>query len=294
MNDTQTNPQTETTRVTARTRLSFVLLALLAIVPMASNARAEDTQSQSSTAELAKQTQNPVADVISVPFENYFYFNAGPNHATLYDLNVKPVIPFHLNEDWNLITRTIIPIVNEPSLSLGSRSGFGLGDINPSFFLSPAKSSGFIWGVGPTFTLPTATDSLLGSRKFSMGPTAVALIDKGPWLYGALVYNQWSVAGWGKQNVNNMLIEPFANYNFGKGWHLSTAPLITANWETEGSQQWTVPVGGGIGKLVRFGKFPADILVQAYSNVEHPKYTPDWELRFQITFLFPVSKKTPR
>jgi hypothetical protein len=127
-----------------------------------------------------------------------------------------------------------------------------------------------------------------------MGPTAVALIDKGPWLYGALVYNQWSVTGWGKQNVNNMLIEPFANYNFGKGWHLSTAPLITANWETEGSQQWTVPVGGGIGKLVRFGKFPADILVQAYSNVEHPKYTPDWELRFQIKFLFHVSKKTPR
>ncbi|HEY3856474.1 MAG TPA: neuromedin U [Verrucomicrobiae bacterium] len=294
MNDNFKNSIKEPDCAPILTSLRLLLSAFLAVASSVFTARAEDNPSQSSSAELAKQTQNPVADVISVPIENYFYFNAGPNHATLYDLNIKPVIPFHLNEDWNLITRTIIPIINEPSLSLGSRSGFGLGDINPSFFLSPAKSSGFIWGVGPTFTLPTATDSLLGSGKFSMGPTAVALMDKGPWLFGALVYNQWSVTGWGKQNVNNMLIEPFANYNFGKGWHLSTAPLITANWEAEGSQQWTVPVGGGIGKLVRFGKLPADILVQAYSNVERPKYAPDWELRFQIQFLLPGFKKSPR
>lgn len=269
----------------------FILLTALAIVRMASNAKAQDSQIQTNSAELAKKTQNPVADIISVPFENYFYFNAGPNHATIYDLNIKPVVPFHLNEDWNLITRTIIPVINEPSLS---HSAFGLGDINPSFFLSPAKSSGFIWGVGPTFTIPTATDSLLGSGKFSMGPTAVALAIQGPWLYGALVYNQWSVTGWSKTAVNNMLIEPFANYNFGKGWHLSTAPLITANWEAVAGQRWTVPVGGGIGKLVWLGKLPADILVQAYDNVEHPRYAPDWSLRFQITFLLPGFKKSPK
>lgn len=287
MNDSLKNANKETTRTTERTNLILLLPALLTIMFSILNARAEDSQSQTNATELAKQTQNPVADIISVPFENYFYFNAGPNHATLYDLNVKPVIPFHLNEDWNLITRTIIPIINEPSLSLKSRSGFGLGDINPSLFLSPAKSTEFIWGVGPTFTLPTATDSLLGSGKFSMGPTAVALFDKGPWLLGVLAYNQWSVTGWSKQDVNNMLIEPFVNYNFGKGWHLSTAPLITADWEAKGSQQWTVPLGGGIGKLVRIGKLPADFLVQAYSNVARPQYAPDWELRFQVTFLLP-------
>lgn len=277
----------------ARTRFSLFLFVLLVIALIAPNTKAQDSQNQTnSSAELAKQTQNPVADIISVPFENYFYFNAGPNHAALYDLNIKPVIPFHLNEDWNLITRTIIPIINEPAVSPGSRSAFGLGDINPSFFLSPAKSSGLIWGAGPTFTLPTATDSLLGSGKFSMGPTAVVLADRGPWLFGVLAYNQWSVTGWRKQEVNNMLIEPFANYNFGKGWHLSTAPLITANWEAGDGQRWTVPIGGGMGKLVRFGKLPADILVQAYANVDHPKYAPDWELRFQIQFLLPGFKKS--
>src|SRR3984957_1162399 len=118
--DTEPRQRKETAPSMGRTKSSFVFLALLALVLVASNARAEDSQSQTNGTELAKQTQNPVADIISVPFENYFYFNAGPNHSTLYDLNVKPVVPFHLNEDWNLITRTIIPIVNEPSLSLGS------------------------------------------------------------------------------------------------------------------------------------------------------------------------------
>ena len=292
--ETKPNPNKKPTPTTGRTKLPFVLLALFTIAPMASNPRAEDSQSETNSAEFAKKTQNPVADIISIPFENYFYFNAGPNHATLYDLNVKPVIPFHLNEDWNLITRTIIPIINEPSLSPGSRSAFGLGDINPTFFLSPAKSSGFIWGVGPTFTLPTATDSLLGSEKFSMGPSAVALVNRGPWLFGALAYNQWSVTGWGRANVNEMLIQPFVNYNFGKGWHLSTGPLITANWEAADSQRWTVPVGGGVGKLIWFGKLPTDVLVQGYSNVKHPPNTPDWELRFQITFLLPGFKKSSR
>ncbi len=269
------------------TKLSFVIFALWAVASVTPNAKAQDGQNESNTTELAKKTQNPVADVISVPVENYFYFNAGPNHETLYNLNVKPVIPFHLNADWNLITRTIIPVFNEPSLSRGSRSALGLGDVNPSFYLSPAKSSGFIWGIGPTFTLPTASSDVFGSGKFSMGPSAVALVNRGPWLFGALAYNQWSVTGWGRQNVNEMLIQPFANYNFGKGWHLSTGPLITANWEADSRQQWTVPVGAGIGKLVWLGKLPADFLIQAYSNVERPKYAPDWELRCQITFLLP-------
>src|SRR5579871_762085 len=206
MNTTQSHGKTRTLRIAARAHLCFALLVFLTILPMALYAQSEETQkesqNQNNTAELAKKTQNPVADIISIPFENYFYFNAGPNHATIYDLNIKPVIPFHLNEDWNLITRTIVPIVNEPSPAPGVRSAFGLGDINPSFYLSPAKSREFIWGIGPTFTLPTATDSLLGSGKFSMGPSAVALVSHGPWLGGVLTYNQWSVTGWRSSQVN--------------------------------------------------------------------------------------------
>ena len=156
-----------------RALFSSLLLILALSMPAAA-------QQESSTEELAKKTQNPVADLISVPFQNNFNFNTGSKDATVYILNVQPVIPIHLTHDWNLITRTIMPIINQPSLFPGpnsiSGSAWGLGDINPSLFLSPAKPGAVIWGAGPTFTIPTATDSKLGSGKFSLGPTAVALV----------------------------------------------------------------------------------------------------------------------
>ena len=135
--------------------------------------------------ELAKIAQNPVANLVSVPFQNNFNFGIGPNHATQWDLNFQPVIPITLNEDWNLITRTILPIVNQPSPAPGIRSAFGLGDINPTLFLSPAGSKKFIWGVGPTFTFPTATDPMLGNGMYSAGPALVGLTMQGHWVIGA-------------------------------------------------------------------------------------------------------------
>ncbi len=157
--------------------VTLIAFLLLMVVP---SWAAEDST------ELAKKTQNPVADLISVPLQNNFNFGMGPKNVTQYVLNVQPVIPFKLSEDWNLITRTILPIINQPSIASGVESAFGLGDLNPSFFLSPGKPGALIWGVGPTFTLPTATDNLLGSGKWSMGPTAVALTIQGPWVLGAL------------------------------------------------------------------------------------------------------------
>lgn len=122
---------------------------------------------------------------------------------------MQPVIPFHLTENWNLITRTVVPIIDQPSLFPGPDSvwgsAWGLGDINPSLFLSPARPGAIVWGVAPTFTLPTVTDSRLGSGKFSLGPSAVALTIQGPCVLGALINNQWSIAGWGKKDVNQML-----------------------------------------------------------------------------------------
>ena len=159
-----------------------------------------------------------MADLISVPLQNNFNFSAGPNDATIYVLDVQPVIPLKLTEDWNLITRTIMPIINQPSLFPGDDSAFGLGDLNPTFFLSPAKPGKLIWGVGPTFTLPTATDSRLGTSQWSMGPAAVALSIQGPWVFGTLANQQWSFAGWGDQDVSAMLIQPFVNYNLPDGF----------------------------------------------------------------------------
>jgi hypothetical protein len=167
-------------------------------------------------------------------------------------------------------------------------SATGLGDLNPTFFFSPAKPGGLIWGFGPTFTLPTATDELLGSEKWSMGPAAVALTMQGPWVFGALMNNQWSVGGWGDEHVNAFLMQPFVNYNLPAGWYLTSSPILTANWAADrGGDVWTVPLGGGAGKLFRVGRLPINAQLAAYGNVAKPEFGPDWQLRFQIQFLFP-------
>ena len=260
------------------------LLALAVGVLSAPHVRADD-----STEELAKKTQNPVADLISIPFQSNFNFPAGPRDALQYVLNVQPVIPIKLTTDWNLITRTIVPIVSQGSLAPGIDHVGGLGDINPSFFLSPANPGKLIWGVGPTMTFPTASDRLLGSGKWSMGPAGVVLTMQGPWVYGALVNNQWSFAGWGKNDVNQGLIQPILNYNFGQGWYLTSSPIITANWTAPASNQWTLPLGGGGGKLWRVGKvgLPVNTQISAFYNAIRPDFAPDWQLRFQLQFLLP-------
>jgi hypothetical protein len=281
----------------------FRLVTFIFVVAAVSVYAAEPQTDKSgavSEAELVKQTQNPVADLISVPFQNNFNFSAGPKHNhQIYLLNIQPVIPFHVTENWNVIARIITPVINLPSLAPGLGSATGLGDINPTFFLSPAKADGLIWGVGPTFTLPTATDKLLGNGKFSLGPSAVGLLMRGQWVVGALANNQWSVAGWGKGHVNQMLIQPFVNYNLPDHWYLVSAPILTANWAAASAGNvWTVPIGGGFGKLFRLGqvlpleghaiaKLPINTQLQAFGNVARPEDGAKWQLRFQIQFLFP-------
>jgi hypothetical protein len=167
------------------------------------------------------------------------------------------VIPISLTKDWNLITRTIMPIINQPSPAPGIPSAFGLGDINPSLFLSPANAGKLIWGLGPTLTFPTASASVLGNGKWEAGPALVLLTMPGHWVIGALANNQWSYAGWGKNNVNALLVQPFINYNFPDGWYVSSSPIITANWLAASDDRWTLPIGGGVGKILKFGdKFP--------------------------------------
>jgi hypothetical protein len=244
---------------------------------------------------LAKKTQNPVADLISVPLQSNFNFGAGFNHnKMIYVLNVQPVIPARISEDWNLITRVVMPIINQPNLSpsfggaVPSTTGTGFGDFNPSFFFSPAKPGELIWGVGPTFTLPTATDRNLGAGKWSMGPTGVALTMQGHWVFGALMNNQWSVGGWGDKAVNALLLQPFVNYNLPDGWYLASSPVLTANWKADkAGDVWTVPIGGGVGKVFRIGNQPMNAQLQALGNVAKPEFGPEWQLRFQIQFLFP-------
>ena len=276
-----------------------MVVFLLAALSAQAGEPQQPSKQEASEEDLVKQTQNPVANLISVPLQNNFNFGTGSKNRTVYVGNIQPVIPIKLGDDWNLITRTIMPIINQPSLFPGTSSATGLGDINPTFFFSPAKSGELIWGVGPTFTLPTATDSLLGSGKFSMGPAAVALTMQGHWVVGALANNQWSVAGWGKNNVNSFLIQPFVNYNLPDHWYLVSAPIMTANWAAaKGGDVWTVPLGGGFGKLFKLGeilpleghaiaKLPINTQLQAFGNVHRPEFGSEWQLRFQVQLLFP-------
>lgn len=251
--------------------------------------------SEQQTSAIAKQAQNPIANLISVPLENDFYPHTGMDKEDSYVLEMKPVVPFKLSNDWNLITRTVIPVAQVPDLAPGVNGTSGLGDIQESLFFSPTKPSpgGLIWGAGPVISFPTATEDVLGTKKLSIGPSAVVLTIKGHWLFGTLVQNLFSVAGPSERsNVNQMLVQPFVNYNMRHGWYLTSSPIITSNWEVNGNDRWTVPVGGGVGKIVHFGKLPVSTYAQVFRNVQRPDGTTSWSARFEMTFLFPKRKET--
>jgi hypothetical protein len=248
----------------------------------------DDEQPTDTTEALQKATQNPVASLISVPIQNNNNFGIGPYDRTQDVLNIQPVIPMHLTKDWMLITRIIQPIVWQPYPTQTTGGEFGLGDMNPTFFLSPAKPGKVIWGVGPAFVIPTATNNILGQGKFSMGPSVVALVQPGPWTIGALVNNVWSVAGsGGRPDVNQMLLQYFVNYNLKKGWYVTVSPILTANWNASSGNVWTVPFGGGVGRIMKLGYQPVNITAQFYGNAVYPSGTSPWGMRLQIAFLFP-------
>ena len=239
--------------------------------------------------DLAKLVQNPIAKVISLPFQNNLTFGAGPDHDPQDVLNIQPVLPIQISDDWNVITRTIIPVDYQPALTPGGSAVGGVGDISLALYFSPARTSGsLIWGVGPAFIFPSAGHEVLGQGKFSTGVSAVALTIRGPWLVGALVTEVASVSGEAyRRPVNQMLLQPFINYNFPRGWYLTSSPIITANWKAPGSQQWTVPVGAGAGRAFRLGRQAMNAQVQAFDDVTHPHGYGNWTLRVQFQLLFP-------
>ncbi len=238
--------------------------------------------------ELARKAQNPIADLISLPFQYNLNFNVGTNDDPQQILNIQPVYPINLSDDWNLITRTIIPLIDQPALYPGDDSNFGLGDVQFTGFFSPAKSEGVTWGIGPAFRLPTATSRNLGTDKWSAGPSLVVLDSSGPWVFGALLQNVWSYAGSSdRADVNEFLLQPFVNYNLDDGWYLTTSPIMTANWEADSDNRWMVPLGGGVGRVFNIGKQPVNLQMQGYYNVVRPDEASNWGLRIQLQFLFP-------
>lgn len=258
----------------------------------------EDTPSGAAggQADLAAAAQNPIAAMVSLPFQNNTFFRTGPDNDTANVLNIQPVVPFNFG-DWNVITRTIVPLVYLPSvtdslpdLPNADESGddFGLGDINVSAFLSPVSEGKVTWGVGPSLSLRTATTDRVGTQKWSAGPTAVGLVTSQPWVAGVLVRQLWSFAGKSeREDVNQTLIQPFVNYNLADGWYLVSAPIITVNWQADKDNATLVPVGGGVGRVFNVGGQAINAGVQAYYNAVQPDFAPEASLRLQLTFLFP-------
>jgi hypothetical protein len=243
------------------------------------------------SAELAKKLSNPISDLVSVPFQFNWEQNVGPSELTRFILNVQPVMPFELNSDWNMITRIIMPLVSQPPLFAGDEATFGISDITASFFFSPRKESGFTLGAGPVFVVPSTSEPTLGSGKWSIGPTVVALRQEGPWTYGALWNQVWSFSGDpSRTDVNQMFLQPFLAYQATHTITLTVQSEMTANWEAD-EQQWTVPLNFLVSKLASFGPFPASYAIGVGAFVAHPDVGPSWKIRGQITLLLPKTRK---
>jgi len=257
------------------------LACFCAAVGMCSISNAEEV-------EIAKQLANPVAALVSVPFQ--FNYDRGYGSADGYKayVNIQPVIPFSISDSWNVISRTIVPVVSQHNVAGKSGTQSGLGDITQSFFFSPKSptSDGLIWGAGPAFLVPTATDSLLGAKKWGAGPSAVLLKQKDSLTYGVLANHIWSLAGQSdRRNISATFLQPFFSYTNNKAWTFGLDTESSYDWK---GSQWSVPVNLTVSKVVKVGAQPVSFQVGVRYWAAAPESGPDgWGLRAGVTFLFP-------
>ncbi|WP_085890296.1 hypothetical protein [Roseovarius litorisediminis] len=249
---------------------------------MAQSAHAQDD-------DLAKKLANPIASLISVPLQLNYDRGIGPNgDGSRFVLNVQPVVPISIGDNWNLISRTIVPVVSQDNIFPGAGTQFGLGDTVQSFFFSPKAPtpSGLIWGIGPVFLLPTATDDLLGTGKWGAGLTGVALKQTGPWTIGVLGNHIWSFAGDdARPDVNSTFVQPFVSFTTPDNWTFTLQTETSYNWETE---EWSVPINAVASKLTRFGNQPVSLFAGLRYWAESPANGPEgFGFRAGVTYLFP-------
>jgi hypothetical protein len=256
-------------------------LVLLALIFTSTGLAQTDEQK----AELAKQSQNPVANMISLPLQFNFNFGLGEYDRSQMVINIQPVIPLKLNSKINIINRFILPVISQPDVRSESGSTFGLGNMVYTAFLTPAAPGALIWGVGPAFSIPTGTSPKLGGSDFGLGPSVVALTMPGKWVLGMIANQIWSYRQ--DSNLSSFFMQYFINYNLPQGWFVGTSPSISANWKAAEGEKWTVPFGLSVGKLARVGKRPIKLQLGVYFNAVQPTYGADWTLQFQAVLLYP-------
>jgi len=278
---------------TGAERVAAVLSGALLAATLTAQAGEEKTAPAAADAEaLGKKLSNPISDLVSIPFQFNWQNGVGPNSDLQFLLNVQPVVPFHLSKDLNLIGRFIVPYLSQPVLTPGGEPVSGLSDITFSLFFSPVSDSGFTWGVGPVFVLPMTTDPRLGSGKWSIGPTFVALNQSHGWTYGMLANQVFSYADTGnvqRDTVSQLFLQPFLAYTH-KSMTYTLQSQTTANWEAADDQKWTVPINFLVSKLTWLGPFPFSIQGGVGYYAVHPDIGPKWRLQLAFVVLLPSKK----
>lgn len=273
----------------ARRAATAALAVALAVPAFAQDSGSRTAGGGAATGEeLAKKLANPVAALVSVPFQfNYDQDIGAARDGERLQMNIQPVLPFDLGPRWNLVSRTILPVVRQDDVFAGAGSQSGVGDVVQSVFFSPKAptAGGWIWGAGPVLLLPTGSDDLLSARKWGAGPTGVALRQDGPWTYGLLANHIASFAGSGKQDVNATFLQPFVSYTTPTAWTMALNTESTYDWESE---QWSVPINATVSKLTKVG----DQLVSFGGGVRYWADGPEggphrWGFRLSVTLLFP-------
>jgi hypothetical protein len=261
----------------------MLVSATIAAVP----AYGQQAQPHPDHTALAKQTQNPLGSLIGIPFQWNGNMNTGPDSSrTTTEIKLEPAVPLGISEDWNMIVRLVLPITFQPVTDDGHLGGFG--DSNLSFFFTPKKPGALIWGVGPSFLLPTATEPQLGTGKWSAGPTVVVLAMPGKWVVGTLLTQLFSIAGDSeRESVSSLSWQYFINYNLPKGWAITSSPTMSVNWNAEGGAEWTVPIGGGIAKVTHLGPQHLKLSGQVFGNVARPDGAAGWAWQFTVEPVWP-------
>jgi len=265
--------------------------------PESDSARAD--RHSKAEASLAKESQNPVANMVSLPLQYNYYSNGGLGDASEMVLNVQPVLPLPIGKNWLIVSRTIVPFVSIP-LPLGntvlgqnpfvSPQTGGIADIQEQAYFASTKPGKYTWAVGPIFSFPTATNRLARTGQWGLGPTAVALTMPGPWVIGTLINNVWRIGGDANGHpLNTFTLQPFVNYNLPHAWAISTAPLITSNWSAHESNRWTVPIGLGVSKITHIAEQPLNLQLEYYHNVKHPDDAGSNQIRLEVAALWPTA-----